>query len=268
MEDPLLGYLIRDEPFYQAVGSELTGFEAAVTAHLPVLLSGPTGCGKTRLVEHMAWKLKRPLVTIACHEDLSAGDLAGRWLLDAKGTQWQDGPLTKAVRYGGICYLDELVEARTDALVLLHPLADTRRILPLERRGEIVTAHPDFLLVVSYNPSYQSRGKALKPSMRQRFTSLSLDYPNEENEIQIVHREAQIALNLAKQMVAFAKRTRCLQEHGLEEGASTRLIIHAGHLVCAGLKIKDALKQAVVAPLTDDPLLSQVLLSLLDVCFV
>jgi len=268
LSDVLSTYRLQHEPFYQAAGDELSGFEAAAAARLPVLLSGPTGCGKTRLVEHMAWRLKRPLITVACHEDLSAGDLAGRWLLDAQGTRWQDGPLTLAVRHGGICYLDELVEARSDALVLLHPLADTRRILPLERHGEMVHAHPDFLLVVSYNPSYQFAHKSLKPSMRQRFTALSMSYPQATIEAQILAQEAGISDTLAQQLVAFAHRTRRLQDQGLDEGASTRLLVHAGQLVAAGLPLKAAVLQAVVNPLSDEPLLRQALLALLDASFV
>jgi len=266
--DVLSSYRLQHEPFYQAAGNELRGFEAAAAARLPVLLNGPTGCGKTRLVEHMAWRLNRPLITISCHEDLSAGDLAGRWLMDAQGTHWQDGPLTLAVRYGGICYLDELVEARSDALVLFHPLADTRRILPLERHGEMVPAHPDFLIVVSYNPSYQFAHKSLKPSMRQRFTALSMNYPEATIEEQILRQEAGIGTALAQQLVAFAHRTRRLQDQGLDEGASTRLLVHAARLVAAGLPLKVAVHQAVVSPLSDEPLLRQALLALLNASFV
>lgn len=264
----LSSYLLQHEPFYQAAGEELRGFEAAAAARLPVLLNGPTGCGKTRLVEHMAWRLNRPLITIACHEDLSAGDLAGRWLLDAQGTRWQDGPLTLAVRHGGICYLDELVEARSDALVLLHPLADTRRVLSLERYGEMVQAHPDFLLVVSYNPSYQFAHKGLKPSMRQRFTALTMSYPEASIEEQILRQEAGIGAALAQQLVAFAHRTRRLQDQGLDEGASTRLLVHAAQLVAAGLPLKAAVLQAVVSPLSDDFALRPALLALLDASFL
>lgn len=268
MSDALASYRIAQAPFYQATGHELRGFEAAAAARLPVLLNGPTGCGKTRLVEHMAFKLNRPLVTIACHEDLSAGDLAGRWLLDAQGTRWQDGPLTLAVRHGGICYLDELVEARSDALVLLHPLADTRRILPLERHGEMIKAHPDFLLVVSYNPSYQFAHKGLKPSMRQRFTALAMSYPERAIEVKILQQEAGISAELAQQLVAFAHRTRRLQDQGLDEGASTRLLVHAAQLVASGLGLKVAVLQAVVNPLSDDPSIRLALLALLDASFI
>lgn len=243
---------LRAEPFYQAAGDEVEAFLAAHAARLPLLLKGPTGCGKTRFVEHMAWRLGLPLITIACHEDLSAGDLAGRWLLDAEGTHWQDGPLALAARYGGICYLDELVEARSDATVLLHPLADTRRILPLERRGELLHAHPDFQLVVSYNPGYQGLNKGLKPSMRQRFTALAFDYPEASTEAAIVAKEGGVELDVAKRLVALGQRTRRLQEHGLEEGASTRMLVHAAVLLREGLAPRAACLQAIATPLSDD----------------
>ena len=243
---------LRAEPFYQPAGHEVEAFLAAHAARLPLLLKGPTGCGKTRFVEHMAWRLGLPLVTIACHEDLSAGDLAGRWLLDANGTHWQDGPLALAARYGGICYLDELVEARSDATVLLHPLADTRRVLPLEKRGELLHAHPDFQLVVSYNPGYQGLQKGLKPSMRQRFTALAFDYPTAEIEAAIVAREGEIDLDLAVRLVALGQRTRRLQDHGLEEGASTRMLVHAAVLLREGLPPRAACQQAIATPLSDD----------------
>lgn len=265
--DALAAWRMRQEPFYQPVGDEVNAFEAAASCHLPVLLKGPTGCGKTRFVEHMAWRLQRPLVTVACHEDLSAGDLAGRWLLDAQGTHWQDGPLALAARHGAICYLDELVEARADATVLLHPLADTRRVLPLERRGELLHAHPDFLLVVSYNPGYQGLHKALKPSMRQRFTALQFDYPEPAAEAAVVAREAGVDAALAQQLVALGQRTRRLQDHGLEEGASTRMLVHAAALVRAGLPLGAAALQAVATPLSDEPGLQRTLQALVEAVF-
>lgn len=265
--DALAAWRLRHEPFYQPVGSEVNAFEAAAACRLPVLLKGPTGCGKTRFVEHMAWRLQRPLVTVACHEDLSAGDLAGRWLLDAQGTHWQDGPLALAARHGAICYLDELVEARADATVLLHPLADTRRVLPLERRGELLNAHPDFLLVVSYNPGYQGLHKALKPSMRQRFTALQFDYPEPAQEAAVVAREAGTDPGLAQQLVALGQRTRRLQDHGLEEGASTRMLVHAASLVRAGLPPAAAARQAVAIPLSDEPGLQRTLQALVEAVF-
>jgi nitric oxide reductase NorQ protein len=249
---PLDAWRLRDEPFYQPAGQEVEAFLAAHAARLPLLLKGPTGCGKTRFVEHMAWRLGLPLITIACHEDLSAGDLAGRWLLDAEGTRWQDGPLALAARHGGICYLDELVEARSDATVLLHPLADTRRILPLEKRGELLHAHPDFQLVVSYNPGYQGLQKGLKPSMRQRFTGLAFTYPAAEVEAAIVAREGGVDLGMATRLVALGQRTRRLQDHGLEEGASTRMLVHAAVLLREGLTPRAACLQAIATPLSDD----------------
>ena len=264
---PLAAWRLRSAPAYHPVGSEAQAFEAAAAARLPVLLTGPTGCGKTRFVEHMAWRLGRPLVTLACHEDLTAGDLAGRWLLDADGTRWQDGPLALAARHGAICYLDELVEARSDALVVIHPLADSRRVLPLERRGELLHAHPDFLLVASYNPGYGGLHKPLKPSTRQRFTALAFDYPPAALETAIVAAEGGIAPALAARLVALAHRTRRLRAEGVEEGASTRLLVHAAQLVGAGLAPRTACLQAVAAPLSDDPELARVLVDLVHAAF-
>lgn len=266
-DDPLAGWRLRSAPFWQPVGAEEQAFEAAAAARLPVLLTGPTGCGKTRFVEHMAWRLRRPLVTLVCHEDLTAGDLAGRWLLDAEGTHWQDGPVALAARHGAICYLDELVEARSDALVVVHPLADARRVLPLERKGELLQAHPDFLLVASHNPGYRGLHKALKPSTRQRFTALAFDYPAPAAEADIVAAEGGIARTLAERLVALAARTRRLQPEGLEEGASTRLLVHAAQLVRAGLPLRAACLQAVAAPLGDDPDLARVLVELVHAAF-
>ncbi|HEY8355934.1 MAG TPA: CbbQ/NirQ/NorQ/GpvN family protein [Ramlibacter sp.] len=266
-EDVLDDWRLREAPFYRPVAGEVRAFEAAAAARLPVLLTGPTGCGKTRFVEHMAWRLGRPLVTVACHEDLTAGDLAGRWLLDADGTRWQDGPLALAARHGGICYLDELVEARSDALVVVHPLADSRRVLPLERLGELLHAHPDFLLVASYNPGYRGLHKALKPSTRQRFTALAFHYPQPEVETAIVASEGGIAADVAARMVALAGRTRRLHADGLDEGASTRLLVHAAQLVAAGLPLRAACLQAIAAPLADDPDLAAVLVNLVHAAF-
>ena len=266
-DDTLAAWRVRAAPFWRPVAEEEEAFAAAAQARLPLLLAGPTGCGKTRFVEHMAWRLGRPLVTVACHEDLTAGDLAGRWLLDAQGTRWQDGPLTLAARHGAICYLDELVEARSDALVVVHPLADSRRVLPLERKGELVHAHPDFLLVASCNPSHGGLHKALKPSTRQRFTALAFDYPAAEAETAIVSAEGGIDPVLAARLVAFAQRTRRLQDEGLEQGASTRLLVHAAQLVRAGLPPRAACLQAVATPLTDDPELARVLVELVHAAF-
>lgn len=248
----LVDWRVASEPFYRPVGHEVAAFEAAASQRLPILLTGPTGCGKTRFVEHMAWRIARPLVTVACHEDLTAGDLCGRWLLDAQGTRWQDGPLALAARHGAICYLDELVEARSDAVVVVHPLADSRRCLPLDRRGELLLAHPDFLLVASYNPRDDGLHKALKPSTRQRFTALAFTYPSAEHETAIVSHEGGVSAELAARLVALGQRTRRLGGEGLDEGASTRLLVHAARLAAAGLPVRQACLQAIAAPLADD----------------
>ncbi len=195
---------------------------------MPMMLKGPTGCGKTRFVEYMAWKLGKPLVTVACNEDMTAADLVGRFLLDANGTRWQDGPLTLAARHGAICYLDEVVEARQDTTVVIHPLTDTRRVLPLDKKGELLHAHPDFLLVISYNPGYQSLMKDLKPSTKQRFGALDFSYPAHEIEVEIVTHEAGVDAAVAGKLVAIAERARNLKGHGLDEGISTRMLVHAG----------------------------------------
>lgn len=258
---------IASTPFYEPAGNEQAAFEAAAAARIPVLLSGPTGCGKTRFVEAMAWRLGRPLVTVACHEDLTAGDLTGRWLLDADGTRWQDGPLALAARHGGICYLDELAEARSDAMVVVHPLADTRRVLPLERRGELLRAHPDFLLVASCNPPEGGLQRELKAATRQRFSVLVFDYPQPEVETAIVATEGGVARELAARLVALGGRTRRLREDGLAQGASTRLLVHAARLVAAGLPARDACLQAIAAPLGDDAALAQVLRGLVHASF-
>jgi nitric oxide reductase NorQ protein len=263
-DEPLAAFRLTAEPRYVAGGGEVAAFEAAHARRLPVLLKGPTGCGKTRFVEHMAWRLGRPLVTVACHDDLSAADLLGRWLLDADGTRWQDGPLTLAARHGAICYLDELAEARPDVTVLLHPLSDTRRLLPLAACNTALPVHRDFHLVASYNPGYQGLHKALKPSTRQRFVAFDLDVPAPDVEARIVAQESGAALTVAQQLVALAVRTRRLQDEGLDAGASTRLLVHAALLVQGGLDLKTACRQAVLAPLTDDAELRAGLQALLD----
>ena len=249
----LTPYQIENEPFYQQTGNERAIFQAAAASRLPLMLKGPTGCGKTRFVEYMAWHLKRALITVACHEDMTAADLAGRYLLTAEGTVWQDGPLTTSVRHGTICYLDEIVEARQDTTVLIHPLTDNRRILPLDRKGELVTAHPDFLLVVSYNPGYQSAVKDLKESTKQRFVAIDFSYPTPRDEAAIVFREAGIDIRMAGALVDVASGTRNLRGRGLSEGASTRMIVHAARLMAAGVSRAEALRAAMILPLTDDP---------------
>ncbi len=246
-------YLVKDEPYYRSVSDEIELYTAAYNARMPVMLKGPTGCGKSRFVEHLAWKLKKPLITVACNEDMTASDLVGRFLLDINGTKWQDGPLTVAARIGAICYLDEIVEARQDTTVVIHPLTDHRRILPLEKKGEMVQAHPDFQMVISYNPGYQSLMKDLKQSTKQRFAALDFSYPDEETETEIVAHEAGVDKEQAHKLVQIAQRSRNLKGHGLDEGMSTRLLIYAGNLIMKGIAPEAACRMALVRPLTDDP---------------
>ncbi len=248
----LSAYRIADEPFYHPTGNELALIAAACAQQLPVMLKGPTGCGKTRFVEHVAWRLRRPLITVACHEDMTAADLVGRYLLNPDGTEWHDGPLTTAVRHGAICYLDEIVEARQDTTVVIHPLGDTRRTLPLDRHGELVPAHPDFQLVISYNPGYQSAIKDLKESTKQRFVAIDFTYPEPAAEAAIIAREAELDPAAAHRLVRIGQQSRALRGQGLNEGASTRMLIHAGRLVAAGIPLPDAVRAAVTLPLTDD----------------
>lgn len=239
-------------PYYQPVANECALFELAYQRQLPLLIKGPTGCGKTRFVAHMAAKLARPLITVACHDDLTAADLVGRHLIGDGETLWSDGPLTRAVRQGGICYLDEIVEARKDTTVVLHPLTDDRRILPIERTGEELAAPKEFMLVVSYNPGYQNLLKNLKPSTRQRFLAIQFDYPNAELEQSILMQEAGIDLALATRLVDIAQRFRQLKQHDLDEAASTRLLVYAANLIAAGCPVIEACAAALVEPLTDD----------------
>lgn len=245
-------HLIAEEPYYLAVNREVDLFEAAHAAHLPVVLKGPTGCGKTRFVEHMAWRLERPLITVACHEDLSATDLVGRFLLEGEETIWHDGPLTAAVRNGAICYLDEVVEARKDTVVIIHPLTDHRRRLPIEKRGTILDAPPDFMLVVSYNPGYQSILKDMKQSTRQRFLAIDFDYPPPEMETEIVAHEGGVDESTARDLVLIGQKVRNLRGHGLEEGVSTRLLIYAAQLIALGIPPIIAAETAMSSPITDD----------------
>lgn len=274
MED----YAPHEEPYYRPVGKEIDIFEAAYRERIPVLLKGPTGCGKTRFVEHMAWRLGTnlvavqdkaaqdrsaaqdrpsrhdglPLITVACHEDLTASDLVGRYLLEGDSTRWIDGPLTRAVRAGAICYLDEVVEARKDTTVLIHPLTDHRRILPIEKRGEILEADPSFMLVISYNPGYQSALKDLKHSTRQRFISMEFGYPPRDVEAQIVAHESGVDQEAALDLAKLGEKVRNLAEHGLQEGVSTRLLIYAGKLIRQGIPARQACQSAVVCALTDE----------------
>jgi nitric oxide reductase NorQ protein len=272
-------YVIKDEPFYLAVADEIEIFEAAYRQRVPVLLKGPTGTGKTRFVEYMAWKLGRPLtivkdgdqargrdaeangafplVTVACHEDLSASDLVGRYLLDADGTRWIDGPLTRAVKFGGICYLDEVVEARKDTTVIIHPLTDHRRLLTIDKLGEVVEAAESFLLVVSYNPGYQNVLKDLKHSTRQRFVALDFQFPDHEREAKIIAHESGADEEMSMLLAKLGHKVRNLREHGLKEGASTRVLIDAGRLIKEGIAPRRACHVAVTWGITDDPQVQQ-----------
>jgi nitric oxide reductase NorQ protein len=246
-------YLIKQEPYYRPVANEVPLYEAAYGVRMPVMLKGPTGVGKSRFVEYMAWKLGKPLITVACNEDMTASDLIGRFLLDAAGTRWQDGPLTTAARIGAICYLDEVVEARQDTTVVIHPLTDHRRNLPLDKKGELVSAHPDFQLVISYNPGYQSLMKDLKQSTKQRFGAIDFDYATTEVEAEVVAHETGIDTATAEKLVQVAHRARNLKGHGLDEGISTRLLVYAGNLIAKGIEPRAACSMTMVRPLTDDP---------------
>jgi nitric oxide reductase NorQ protein len=261
-------YVIKEEPFYLPVGPEVEIFAAAYAKKLPVLLKGPTGCGKTRFVEYMAYRLGPvPLITVACHEDLTATDLVGRYLLEGQETRWLDGPLTRAVKAGAICYLDEIVEARKDTTVLIHPLTDHRRILPVERRGQVLLAHENFLLCLSYNPGYQTVLKDLKHSTRQRFIAIEFDYPPEELEREIVRHESGLSEEDAARLAQLGTKVRNLREHGLQEGVSTRLLIYAGTLMSAGVAPRLACQVAVVQALTDDKEVAQSLQEVVDAIF-
>lgn len=246
-------YIVKKEPYYELVGDEVSLYEVAYNVRMPMMIKGPTGCGKSRFVEYMAWKLGKPLITVACNEDMTASDLVGRFLLDKDGTKWQDGPLTLAARIGAICYLDEVVEARQDTTVVIHPLTDHRRSLPLDKKGELIEAHPDFQLVISYNPGYQSLMKDLKQSTKQRFGGMDFDYPIEKIEVEIVSKESGVDLRTAGKLVQIAHRARNLKGHGLDEGISTRLLVYAGQLIHKGVNPQVACKMTMVTPLTDDP---------------
>ncbi|NMG28099.1 CbbQ/NirQ/NorQ/GpvN family protein [Aromatoleum evansii] len=256
-----------DVPFYQPAGDEIDVFEHAWKNRLPLLIKGPTGCGKTRFVAHMAARLGLPLYTVACHDDLTAADLVGRHLIGDGQTVWCDGPLTRAVREGGICYLDEVVEARKDTTVVLHPLADDRRILPIDRTGELLAAPPSFMLVVSYNPGYQNLLKGMKPSTRQRFVSLRFDFPATEREEAILIGESGCAPDLAKRLVSIAHALRTLKDQDLEEAASTRLLVYAALLVRDGMDPVTACRAAIVESLTDDPEVADALMEVVSATF-
>lgn len=260
-------FWIQQQPLYQPQGDEVALYEAAYAARLPVMLKGPTGCGKSRFVEFMAWKLGKPLISVACNEDMTAADLVGRYLLDAGGTRWQDGPLTQAARLGAICYLDEIVEARQDTLVVIHPLTDHRRTLPLDKKGELISAHPDFQLVISYNPGYQSLMKDLKQSTKQRFAAFLFDYPDADTETAIVAAEAGVNPEIARKLVDVAHAGRRLKGHGLDEGISTRLIVYAALLIRQGIAPAAACRMAMVRPITDDSDVSDTLDHAIDMIF-
>lgn len=261
-------HAVAQEPYYLPSGNEAAVFEQCHARRLAVMLKGPTGCGKTRFVEYMAWKLGRPLITIPCHDDLSASDLIGRFLIRHDGTVWQDGPLTRAVREGALCYLDEVVEARQDTVVVLHSLTDYRRILPIDKTGETLEAAPGFQLVISYNPGYQRMLKDLKPSTRQRFVALDLDFPAPEREAVIVMHESGADRPTASGLVDLGRRIRSLRDRGLAEVPSTRLLIAAATLIVSGIPLREACYTAVVAPLSDDESLVGAMRDLVDATFV
>ncbi|WP_082111322.1 CbbQ/NirQ/NorQ/GpvN family protein [Grimontia sp. AD028] len=260
-------YLIASEPYYQESGDEISLYQAAYDSRIPMMLKGPTGCGKTRFIEHMAWRLGKPLITISCHEDMTASDLIGRYLLNADGTYWQDGPLTTAARIGAICYLDEVVEARQDTTVAIHSLTDYRRTLSLEKKGELLQAHNDFQLVISYNPGYQTLMKDLKTSTKQRFAALEFEYPDEETEISIVCHETGIDEGTAGRLIQIAKHARNLVGHGLNEGISTRLLVYTAQLIQKGIPPVAACHMALVRPLSDDADIRETLEATVQGCF-
>jgi nitric oxide reductase NorQ protein len=246
-------YRIEDEPFYLPIQDEVQLFELAYENNLPLMLKGPTGCGKTRFLSYIAYKMNIPLITIACHEDLTASDLVGRYLLDGATTRWQDGPLTIAARHGGICYLDEIVEARKDTTVVIHPLTDDRRVLPLEKQGQILEAANNFMLAISYNPGYQTVLKDLKQSTKQRFISIEFGYPPANLEEEIVVQESGVSKKISSDLIKIAEKFRALKGRGLDEGVSTRLLIYAGVLIEKGIEPRRACSVALIMPITDDP---------------
>ena len=262
----LEAYRIQTEPYYLPVGAEVALFEAAYASRLPVMLKGPTGSGKTRFIEYMAWRLRRPLITVAAHEDMTAADLAGRFLLAPEGTVWHDGPLTLAVRHGGICYLDEIVEARQDTTVVIHPLTDARRMLPLEKKNELVSAHPDFQLVISYNPGYQSAVKDLKNRPNSGLSASILIIPRQTSRPRSSAARSGADGKTARRLVNIALRSRNLRGQGLEEGASTRMLIYAGRLVAAGVGLEEASQASIVLPITDDLDMREALTAAIAAC--
>jgi len=268
-------YRLTEEPYYLPLKDEVEIFRAAFRSKIPVLLKGPTGTGKTRFIEYMAYSLSRelsgsaslPLITVACHEDLTATDLVGKFLLRGDETVWVDGPLTRAVKIGAICYLDEVVEARKDTTVIIHPLSDHRRLLPIDKKGEIVEAHKNFLLVISYNPGYQSATKDLKQSTRQRFVAIDFDYPPRDKEAEIIRHESDVDEETARELAKAGEKIRNLKGHALSEGASTRLLIYAGRLIREGVSPRRACDIAITASLTDEPEVQRSLSEVLSAIF-
>ncbi len=258
---------IKEKPYYLATANEIEIFNSAVADKIPVLLKGPTGCGKTRFMEYMSWYHKRALITVSCHDDLTTSDLVGRYLIQGDNTVWQDGPLTIAVKHGCFCYLDEIVEARKDTTVVIHPLCDDRRILPLEKLGELLPATDDFSLTISYNPGYQSAVKDLKPSTRQRFISIDFDYPEEKFETKIIHDETSLTEELCERLVRLAGMTRNLVGNGLSEGASTRLLVYTAKLINRGFEPSAACKCAIANILSDDREIIVVLHEMIETLF-
>jgi len=260
-------YTIHDKPYYLPTANEVEIFNTALAECIPVLLKGPTGCGKTRFMEYMSWYHKRPLITVSCHDDLTTSDLVGRYLIKNDSTVWLDGPLTTAVRNGCICYLDEIVEARKDTTVVIHPLCDYRRVLPLEKLGQLLKASPDFCLTVSYNPGYQSAVKDLKPSTRQRFIAIDFSYPIEAIEIKIVNEETGLPIQQCEHLVKLANMTRNLVGNGLDEGASTRLLVHTAKLIKNGFSPEVACRCAIADALTDDDDTKKLLHEIIETIF-
>jgi len=260
-------YRIREQPYYLEVSGEVGLFMIAAKNRMPVMLKGPTGCGKTRFVQHMAHRLGRPLITVACHEDLTASDLVGRYLLKGEETIWMDGPLTLGVKHGAIVYLDEIVEARKDTTVIIHPLSDDRRVLPIEKKGQILEAVDEFMLVISYNPGYQSVLKDLKQSTKQRFMAIEFEYPPQELETRIIEHEAGVDKETASRLVRLGEKVRNLRNHGLEEGVSTRLLVYAGELIRQGIPASRACEAAVTRPITDDKDMQRTIAELIRAIF-
>ena len=260
-------FRLQEEPYYAEVNGEIGLFTIAARRQMPVMLKGPTGCGKTRFVQHMAYRLGRPLITVACHEDLTASDLVGRYLLKGAETVWVDGPLTLGVKHGAIVYLDEIVEARKDTTVIIHPLSDDRRILPIEKKGQVIQAVDEFMLVISYNPGYQSVLKDLKQSTKQRFLAMEFTYPPQDIEARVIEHEARVDKETAQRLVRLGQKVRNLRTHGLEEGVSTRLLIYAGELMGQGVAPARACEAAVTRPITDDPDMQRSIAELVNAIF-